>query len=157
VAVDPLVYTACWPVRHYELDNNGHVNNAVYLNYAEHLTTEHAERSGFGAGWTKAQGGAWLVHRNLLTHHRPALPGEMLELTVRVVLIQGTRGVRRTSISRAADSEPLTEVLTEWVWVRLSDGRPSRVPRILVDLARPATEETLRRNPHFLRDLRQVP
>jgi acyl-CoA thioester hydrolase len=157
VAVDPLSYTVCWPVRHYELDSNGHVNNAVYLNYAEHLTIEHAEHSGFGAEWTRAQGGAWLVHRNLITHHRPALYGDLLELTVQVLLIQGTRGVRRTTIARAGDRDRLAEVLTEWVWVRLSDGRPGLVPRQLIDVARPATEETLRRNPYFLRDLRKIP
>ena len=44
--IDPLAYRTTWPVRHYELDGNGHVNNAVYLNYAEHLTLLHAERSG---------------------------------------------------------------------------------------------------------------
>jgi acyl-CoA thioester hydrolase len=157
VSVDPLSYTACWPVRHYELDSNGHVNNAVYLNYAEHLTIEHSERSGFGADWTRAHGGAWLVHRNLISHHRPALYGQMLELTVDVVLVRGTRGVRRTTIRHAGDGERLAEILTEWVWVRLSDGRPTMVPKELVEVARPATEETLRKNPHFLIHLRQIP
>jgi len=44
--VDPLVYRARWRVRSYEIDQNGHVNNAVYLNYAEALTVEHAEARG---------------------------------------------------------------------------------------------------------------
>jgi acyl-CoA thioester hydrolase len=157
VADDPFQYTACWPVRHYELDSNGHVNNAVYLQYAEHLTIEHSERMGFGAEWTANRGGAWVVHRNLVTYHRPAVYGDLLELTVRVLLVQGTRGVRRTSIRRGADGTRLADVLTEWVWVRLSDGRPGLVPADLVELAAPATETTLRGNPNFLRDLRQMP
>jgi acyl-CoA thioester hydrolase len=156
VAADPLEYTASWPVRHYELDRNGHVNNAVYLNYAEHLTIEHAERAGFGAGWTTAQGGAWVVHRSAVRYHRAAVYGDVLDLTVRVLLVQGTRGVRRTTMLRECDRELMAEVLTEWVWVRLSDGRPTRVPEELVRVARPATEATLRENPQFLSDLRRL-
>jgi acyl-CoA thioester hydrolase len=153
VLVDPLRYSARWPVRHYELDRNGHVNNAVYLNYAEHLTIEHAERSGFGAAWTAAQGGGWLVHRNHVTYHRPAVYGDCLELEVRVLLVQGARGVRRTTMHRSGDGELVAEVVTEWVWIRRSDGRPTKVPDQLIEVARPATEATLRANPTFLRDL----
>ena len=156
MAVDPTVYTTCWPVRHYELDSNGHVNNAVYLNYAEQLTIEHAELAGFGPEWSAAHGGWWVVHRSVLTHRRPAVYGDLLELTVRVELVQGTRGIRRTTIRRTSDGEPVAEVLTEWVWVRDSDGRPARVPRELVEAAREATAETLRRHPGYLADLRRA-
>ena len=68
-----------------------------------------------------------------------------MELTVRVELVKGARGVRRTFIRRVADGLLLAEVLTEWVWVRLSDGRPTAAPRELVDLAASATEATLAR------------
>jgi len=36
-------------------------------------------------------------------------------------------------------------VLTEWVWVRLSDGRATQVPAELVALAAPVTAATLAR------------
>jgi acyl-CoA thioester hydrolase len=151
VAADPLLYSSRWRVRPYELDANGHVNNAVYLNYAEALTIEHAEASGYGTGWTRSQGGAWLVHRSIVTHHRPAVYGDELELTVRVELVKGVRGVRRTDI-HLLEGTPVAEVLTEWVWVGL-DGKPKLVPAELVDIARPVTEATLARNPNFVRDL----
>jgi acyl-CoA thioester hydrolase len=156
VAVDPIVYTNCWPVRHYELDRNGHVNNAVYLNYAEQLTIEHAEAAGFDAEWSATKGGSWVVHRSVLTYHRPAVYRDLLELTVRVELVQGTRGIRRTTIKRVRDGQTVAEVLTEWVWVRTSDGRPARVPGELVRVAREATAETLRRHPGYLADLRRA-
>lgn len=153
MTVDPIRYTSRWRVRPYELDGNGHVNNAVYLNYAEALTIEHAELSGYGAEWTRLQGGAWLVHRSILTHHLPALYGDDLELTVSVELVKGVRGVRRTNIRRCPEGADVAEVLTEWVWVDLVTGKPSLVPAELVEVARQATEETLRRNPSFVRDL----
>lgn len=152
LSVDPIVYSVRWTVRPYELDGNGHVNNAVYLNYAEALTIEHAEASGYGAAWAAARGGAWMVHRSIVTHHRPAVYGDVLDLTVRVELVQGVRGIRRTTIRRERDRAELAEILTEWVWVG-PDGRPTRVPQELVELAQDATHATLRRQPRFVHDL----
>ena len=132
-----------WPVRGYELDSRGHVNNAVYLSWAEEIATAHAEAAGYGREWSERHGGGWVIRRTEITYHRPAVYGDEVELTVRVELVRGARGVRRTSIRRSADSELFAEVVTEWVWVRLSDGRATQVPRELVALAAPATEATL--------------
>ena len=140
---DPIQYTVRWRVRNYELDSNGHVNNAVYLNWAEEIAAEHAEAAGYGRDWTLSKGGGWVIRRSEITHHRPAVFGDEVELTVRVELVKGVRGVRRTMIRRAGDGELLAEVLTEWVWVRLSDGRPARVPTELVELAADVTAATL--------------
>ncbi len=139
MTVDPLVHTVRWRVRSYEIDQNGHVNNAVYLNYVEALTVEHAEASGYGRAWAEARGGAWVVHRHEIAYRSPAGMGDELELTVRVELVRGVRGVRRTMITRVADGAPVAEVLSEWVWVRLGDGRPARVPAELVEVAATAT------------------
>lgn len=140
---DPLEFSARWRVRSYELDANGHVNNAVYLNWAEEIATEHAEAAGYGKAFTVARGGAWLIRRSEVTHHHPAVYGDLVEVTVRVESIRGVRAVRRTWIRRAADQMLLAEVVTQWVWVRLSDGRPARVPTELLELARQASASAL--------------
>lgn len=129
---DPLEFRQRWKVRTYEVDENGHVNNAVYLQWAEQLTAEHAEAAGFGREWSIARGGAWLVRRHEITYHQPARRGDEIELKVRVVGIGGVRGRRHTEVRLAADGALLTEVASEWVWVRLADGRPTRVPNELV-------------------------
>jgi acyl-CoA thioester hydrolase len=140
---DPLEFTMGWPVRGYELDSRGHVNNAVYLSWAEEIATAHAEAAGYGREWSERRGGGWVIRRTEINYHRPAVYGDAVELTVRVELVRGVRGVRRTSIRRAGNGELFAEVLTEWVWVRLSDGRPTSVPRELVELAAVVTEATL--------------
>lgn len=125
-------HTERWTVRTYEVDENGHVNNAVYLQWAEELTARHGEAIGFGREWSIERGGAWLVRRHEITYHRPARRGDEVELTVRVVGVGGVRGRRLTTISLADDRTPLAEVATEWVWVRVSDGRPAAVPSEIV-------------------------
>jgi acyl-CoA thioester hydrolase len=134
-----------WPVRGYELDSRGHVNNTVYLSWAEEIATAHAEAAGYGRAWSAERGGGWVIRRTDITYHRPAVYGDDVEITVKVELVKGARGVRRTTIRRVADGELLAEVLTEWVWVRLSDGRPTHVPKELVDLASSVSERALAR------------
>ncbi len=125
-------FTTRWRVRQYELDVNGHVNNAVFLNYAEQVATEHAELLGFGRAWALERGGTWVVRRHEITYHRPAAYGDELELTTRVEGMRAARATRRTTIVLASSAEPVVDVETEWVWIRLSDGRPARIPESVV-------------------------
>ncbi len=140
---DPLEFTLRWPVRGYELDSRGHVNNVVYLSWAEEVATAHAEAAGYGRDWSARRGGGWVIRKTEITYHRPAVYGDEVEVTVKVELVKGARGVRRTTIRRVADGTLLADVLTEWVWVRLNDGRPAAAPRELVELAAAVTESTL--------------
>ena len=135
VTSDPLRHLDRWRVRSYELDSNGHVNNSVFLSWAEEIATRHAEAAGYGREWALAHGGGWVVHHAELTFHRPALYDDDVELEVVVEMIKGARGLRRTFMRRLPDREVLCEVFPEWAWVRLSDGRPARVPAELVALA----------------------
>jgi acyl-CoA thioester hydrolase len=140
---DPLHFTVRWSVRGYELDSRGHVNNAVYLSWAEEVATAHAEAAGYGRGWSAERGGGWVIRRTEITYHRPAVYGDEVDVTVQVELVKGVRGVRRTTIRRVEDGLLLAELLTEWVWVRLSDGKPAPVPAELVALATEVTARTL--------------
>ncbi|MDQ6670732.1 MAG: acyl-CoA thioesterase [Chloroflexota bacterium] len=126
---DHAVYRTHWRVRVYELDANGHVNNAVYLNYAEQVAIEHAEALGVGRGWTAQHNATWVVRRHEILFRHPAAYGDDLELTTRLESLKGASGVRRTTIIRASDRQSIAEVTTQWVWVRLSDNRPTRLPR----------------------------
>lgn len=134
---DLLQHAARFRVRTYEVDENGHVNNAVYLNWAENLTADHADQCGFGRAWSLEHGGAWLVRRHEITYRQPAYRGEEIVAIVRVESLAGVRGVRRTTFTRASDGTELADVHSEWVWVRVSDGRPARVPTELMERYRP--------------------
>jgi acyl-CoA thioester hydrolase len=132
MSADRMAYTVRWRVRTYELDVNGHVNNAVYLNWAEHVSSEHTEAAGFGRDWLLEQGAVWVVRRHAIIYRRPATFGDELEVTTRALRLKGARGIRHTSITRVSDAALIAEMETEWVWVRLEDGRPARVPEALV-------------------------
>jgi len=129
---DTKSFTTHWRVRQYELDVNGHVNNSVYVAYAEEVATRHAEALGFGRTWSLAQGGTWVVHRHEVTYHRAATYGAELELTTHVESMRGARATRRTTIHLEPDHMLVAQIVTEWVWVRLPDNRPTRIPPEIV-------------------------
>ena len=131
-AVDPWRFTIRIPVRQYELDVLGHVNNAVYLNWIEQVAVEHVEALGYGRAWSRDRGGAWVVREHHVTYHRPVEYGDVVLVTTLPQEIAGVRGVRRTEIHRESDRTLMTEAETHWIWVRASDGRPTRVPADLL-------------------------
>jgi acyl-CoA thioester hydrolase len=131
--VDRLEHSEQWRVRTFELDSNGHVNNAVYLNYAEHVATEHAEALGYGRQWTEDRQIAWAVREHQIVYHRPAVYRDMLRLTTRVQAMSGVRATRYTTIRREPDGELLAEVTTQWVCLKLPEQRPTRIPSDILD------------------------
>jgi acyl-CoA thioester hydrolase len=125
---DPWEFSASWPVRFFELDANGHVNNAVYLNWAEQLAIDHAEAAGFGRDFNDEHSGGWVVREHRIAYHRPAVYGDRIRGTTHVESMSAVKGVRRTVLRREPDGTVLVEATTDWVWVRSSDGRPARIP-----------------------------
>ena len=89
--VDRLEYSEQWRVRTFELDSNGHVNNAVYLNYAEQVAADHAEALGFGRDGAERHQVAWAVREHHVVYHRPAVYRDLLRLTTRVQAMSGVR------------------------------------------------------------------
>jgi acyl-CoA thioester hydrolase len=133
-AVDPWRYSLRFHVRQYELDQYGHVNNAVYLNWVEQVAVDHVEALGFGREWSQSQAAGWVVREHRITYHQPVRYGDVVVVTTLPQRLAGVRGLRRTEMHREADGVLVTEVMTDWIWVRLSDGRPARVPRELLAL-----------------------
>ena len=138
----PTAYTFTLRVAAEDIDAQNHVNNVAYLKYVQDAAVRHWFSV---APADVAAAVAWVVRRHEIEYARPARLGDELELTVRVELVRGVRGVRRTTISLAADGAGVANVWSEWVWVRLADGRPSRVPSELVEVAARVTADTLAR------------
>jgi len=73
-----------------------------------------------------------VVHRHEITYLAPAGYGDELELVTEVQEMHGARAVRRTTMRLLGSGQPVLEMRTEWVWVRASDGRPQRLPPVLL-------------------------
>ncbi|MDX2004534.1 MAG: thioesterase family protein [Meiothermus sp.] len=110
-----------------DIDALGHVNNTVYLRYVEACVSAHAERVGMGLEQIRELGMLPVVRRHTITYHRPALAGDELEISTRIIRFEGFRATRLGEVRR--DGALLAECETEWIWIDALRLRPKAVPK----------------------------
>jgi acyl-CoA thioester hydrolase len=116
-----------------DIDELGHVNNTVYLRYAEEVARAHSERQGLSLAAYQALGVVPVVRQHRITYHRSAVLGDALSVETQVQAFAGARAGRHTRIYRARDRVLLAEVATDWVWVSAARGRPTRAPAAVLE------------------------
>ena len=111
-----------------DIDQMGHVNNVVYLRYAQDAAVAH---------WSAVVTAdfldslSWVVRRHEIDYLRPALPGDDLLARTWVGSADGATFERFVDIIRPADALLLARVRTVWVALDARSRRPRRVPEAL--------------------------
>ena len=108
-----------------DIDENGHVNNVVYLRWAQDMGVAHwqsrapAEEQ---AIW------AWVALRHEIDYRRALLPHEVGH--GRTWVAEAPQGPRFDRFIRidGPDGQMCAQVHTTWVLIEQSTGRPRRVP-----------------------------
>ena len=108
-----------------DIDENGHVNNVVYLRWAQDMGVAHWRSLAppdAQATW------AWIALRHEIDYRRALLPGETAQARTWVAeTAQGPRYDRFIRID-GPDGQMCAQVHTTWVLIEQSTGRPRRVP-----------------------------
>lgn len=115
-------------VRHYEMDALGHVNNAVYQHYLEQAAIEHSESLGFTVDRYRQLGGLFVLRRVELNYLRPAIAGDILEITTWLEKARGTRVTRHYQIRHQQQPDLIVTAEALWVWVNVASMRPQAIP-----------------------------
>lgn len=108
-----------------DIDENGHVNNVVYLRWAQDMGVAHWRSlapSDALATW------AWVALRHEIDYRRPLLPGETAQ--GRTWVAETAQGPRYDRFIRldGPDGAMCAQVRTTWVLIEQASGRPRRVP-----------------------------
>jgi acyl-CoA thioester hydrolase len=111
-----------------DIDRMGHVNNVVYLRYAQDAAVAHWSAV---ATPEYAESLLWVVRRHEIDYLRPALPGDQLLALTWVGAADGATFERFVEITRPADERLLARVRTVWVALDAQRLRPRRVPEDL--------------------------
>lgn len=112
-----------------DIDELGHVNNAVYLRYVEEVAKAHSARQGYGLAEYRASGAIPVVRRHVVDYLGSAVRGERLRVSTWVEEMSGVRAMRHSEVARVGADEPmLVRVRTTWVWLDPRTMRPTRVP-----------------------------
>ncbi|WP_027481979.1 thioesterase family protein [Deinococcus pimensis] len=126
-------YTHTFTVPASDIDELGHVNNAVYLRYMEEAARAHADHVGAGLEVMKELGAVPVARHHSITYHLPAHEGDVIAVTTEITSAGGVRSVRHHDVRRASTGELLVEADTQWVWVDPVRHRPKRVPHAIME------------------------
>jgi acyl-CoA thioester hydrolase len=109
------------------IDQNGHVNNVVYIQWMQDVAIRHADQTG-GTSAMRAVGCTWVVRSHKVEYLSPAYAGDSIEAATWVVNFHRVRSVRQYRFVRITDAKLLARGETEWVFVSAQSGRPCAIP-----------------------------
>jgi acyl-CoA thioester hydrolase len=138
----PRVYEHVFRVLAKDIDRLGHVNNVVYLRYAQDAAIAHW-RSAVAEGHRDSL--VWVVRRHEIDYLKPALEHDELMARTWVGEASGATFERFIEIHRLRDRELLVRVKSVWVALDPTTMRPRRVTDTI--RAYFETEETLADDP----------
>jgi acyl-CoA thioester hydrolase len=107
-----------------DIDELGHVNNAVYLRWIQAVATAHWQAVARPEDVARF---VWVVTRHEIDYLRPTLEGETLTLTTWVGTPKGARFDRFVEISDSA-GRVRVRAATVWALIDQASGRAVRVP-----------------------------
>jgi acyl-CoA thioester hydrolase len=117
------VYRYEFTVSEDDLDENGHVNNVVYVQWMQDVATRHADAAGCTAA-TKSAGAVWVVRSHNVEYLRPAFAGDPVAALTWVVNFRRVTSLRKYKFLRTSDNAILARGETDWVFVDAGTGRP---------------------------------
>jgi acyl-CoA thioester hydrolase len=108
-----------------DIDELGHVNNAIWVRWIQDMATEHWHSV---ADPAHVDAYVWVVVRHEIDYRRFVLPGEMV--TGRTWVGEAPKGARfdRHVEFIGEDGKPRVSARTTWAILDKASGRPLRVP-----------------------------
>jgi YbgC/YbaW family acyl-CoA thioester hydrolase len=114
-------------VRHYEVDQYGHVNHAQYVHYLEVARTEALEALGLSLPEMRRLGYLIVAVELSVKYLAQARSGELLDVVTHVREIRGARSFWVQEIRDAASQRLLVTAEVTGAFTT-EDGRPARIP-----------------------------
>lgn len=115
-------------VRTYELDSNGHVNNATYARYLQEAATRASADIGYDFDWYLSHNRIWMVKKLYLRYYAPAFYGDELEITTWVADGRRVQSHRDYEVRRPSDDALILRGRANWVYIDSETQRPARAP-----------------------------
>jgi len=131
---DKYIFTLEIAVRDYELDSEGIVNNAVYLNYLEHTRHAFVKQEGIPFGSLTSDGLVPVVRRMTIDYHVPLRTGDVM-LSRLWVERQGARFIFYQDIYKKEDGALAVSAVVTIVCME-KNGRINRGDDLAARLAK---------------------
>lgn len=108
------------------IDENGHVNNVVYVQWMQDIAVEHYA----SIGGIEAQGpdSTWVIRKHSVEYFLPAFAGEEIEIRTWVEDLRKVRSLRMYEFVRKSDGKVLVKGETDWVFMDTKTGKIKAIP-----------------------------
>jgi acyl-CoA thioester hydrolase len=119
------IFVQRFPVAAGDIDELGHVNNIVYLRYAQDIATAHWRAR---AAAEDVRAFVWVVARHEVDYRAPLELGDQVE--VRTWVDDAPRGAtwaRFIEVAKQGQDKPAAQVKSTWVLLDADTRRPRRV------------------------------
>lgn len=117
-----------------ELDLQGHVNNVEFVRWMQDAAVAHISSLGWTTKRHLANGLVWVAHTHSIRYHAPAFSGDSIRIETWVANMRKVRSLRKYKIYRETDDTLLAAAETDWALMRVSDQKPTRIPREIAEL-----------------------
>jgi acyl-CoA thioester hydrolase len=107
-----------------DFDELGHVNNAVYLRWAQEVAVAHWRAS---ASDDLKRRWLWVVLRHEIDYRDPILPGDAVEGRTWLGAADGARFDRFVDIRKPGALRPSAAVRSTWVMIDAQTRKPRRI------------------------------
>ncbi|MEM9159137.1 MAG: acyl-CoA thioesterase [Verrucomicrobiota bacterium] len=115
------------------LDQNGHVNNVVYVQWMQDVAILHYDSIG-GSEIDQSEDATWFARSHKIDYLKPALEGDHVEALTWVASFHRVQCLRMYQFTRKSDGALLAKGETNWVFVDAKSGRPKRIPEKTITL-----------------------
>lgn len=130
-------FVTAFTVDESHIDRLEHMNNAMYLTFMEQAAWHHTEALGIDWQAYVDLDAACVVHRHELDYLMPAHLGDELEVATWIAENDGRLTMwRGFQFRRVADGRTVFRARTQYVTVKLSNGRARRMPQSFVEAYR---------------------
>lgn len=108
-----------------EIDELGHVNNAVYVRWLQDIAVQHWVAA---ASPEMAEQYIWVCRRHEIDYRAPLHVGECVCVTTWVGDYHGATFDRHVDIRKAGTTNWSVRAKTTWVMLDRASGKPKRIP-----------------------------
>ncbi len=124
----PLVHQHTFPIRFYECDAHGHVNNANYLRYMQEAAFAASAAAGYDFAQYAALGQSWLIRETEIEFLAPLVYGDTLTIKTWVDDFRRVRSRRMYEFYKNGGNEPIARANTDWIYLDTATNQPVAIP-----------------------------
>jgi acyl-CoA thioester hydrolase len=122
------------------IDENGHVNNVVYVQWMQDIAVEHYQ-SISGMNSMQPFDATWVVREHRIEYFLPAFADEEIEIKTWIENIRRVRSLRKYEFVRKSDGKVLVRGETDWVFVDIKTGSPRAIPEEVTSVLKHVQEK----------------